>query len=206
MVGRNGGLYWEDWTDNIFEAYLEIVVHSLCCVIIVLLIVFCVYIMYCHKNATQSQRVSVDARFHKYLLISLVVTFVYVYLTSFMNIVSVTVFGWRPKLGCFYRNISVIPLTLQRTVTYYFYILRLHVTFKGSIAEISNKCIYIFNISVSISSIVVTMLYLVMIYIETTNSDVFICPDTSFRWIVGSVYVFSDTIWNVILTVIYIKK
>ena len=147
-----------------------------------------------------------DIRFYKYLILSLLVSFIYIYSTYFMNVLSITVFNWRPKYACFYRQIAVIPQTLQRLIAYYFYILRLHISFRDSVAELSKKCIYFFIISVTIGSISVTFFVLISTYLMNMNNSNFICGESTLRYISFSTLIFQDTLWSAIFLYIYIKK
>ena len=210
MVEKESGLYWNDWNQSGLEAWIEIILHALLCIIIIILVIFCLRMIY-YEYGIQKQNMdgktgSVDMRFYRYLLVSLLVSFIYFILTYFLNVLSISVFGWRPKYACFYRQIAVIPLTLQRLITYYFYVLRLHVSFHGSIAELSKKCIYLFIISVTINIIGALILYLVSIYLMNTDNNSFICGITTLRIISTSTLIVSDTFWSIIFALIYIKK
>ena len=199
MVEKNAGLYWADWNVNANDAWIEIILHTLCCIIIIIVLIFGTYLVYYGKRKNSGNKLN------KYLLSSLIMSFIYIFVTYFINVVSITVFGWRPKYGCLYRNIVVIPLTLQRLIAYSFYILRLQVTFKETVFEISLKCIYIFIISAIISMILGMIFYLIPVYLENINGYHFKCTG-KLRGISLGIAVIIDTLWSIIFSVIYIKK
>ena len=195
-------IYWEDWASGLWEAWVEIGLHTFCCVIITSLTIFCVFKI-CHNNYIDS---SIENRFYKHVFISLIVTVIYIYLTYFINVLSILIFGWRPHMGCFYRQIATIPLAMQRVIALYFYILRLRVSFQGSVAELSSKCTYIFIGCVTINGIITTTFYMIALYLWNINDDSFVCGWTALRYISGLLLVFGDTLWSIVFTGIYVKK
>ena len=110
MVEKNAGLFWDDWNNSSYEAWSEIILHGLCCIIIVFLLIFGIYLVfYGTKQNNSTKNISTDIRFYRYLLASLLVSIIYTFYTYFIGVLSITVLGWRPKLGCLYRQIVIIP-------------------------------------------------------------------------------------------------
>ena len=205
-VQKNVGLYWKDWNDTIYEAYIEIILHSFCCLIISILTIFWIYTMYCKNRNKSVMNASIENRFHKYLSASLVISWIYIYWAFYFNVLSVLVIGWRPNYGCFYRQLVVIPVALQRLIIYYFYVLRLHASFNGSIAQLSKKWIYIFIITVTINIIGASIFLLIATYLMNMDDNSFICGRTRLRIVLLWIIFFSDTLWSIIFSSVYIKK
>ena len=196
-------IYWEYWNDSLIEAWIEIILHVLCCIVIVILTIFCLYRM--HQNKKDKHVFTLENQFYVYMLSSLIVAVLYIHSTLFM-VLSVLVLGWTPKLGCFYRQFSAILLTLQRTFTYYLYISRLYVSFQGSVAELFRKYKYLLIVSVTVTGIIVTVSYLMVMYSVTIIFGTFKCGFNLSRMIIQSIYILSDPIWRTIFTGFFVKK
>ena len=208
MNTKNGGLYWKDWSRNVIEGWLEVIIHTICCIFIMIFIIFYIGILY-HRLGNKKQsgkNISIDIRFNKYLVLSLLCSVIYIYYSYFISVLSVLVFGWRPNYACFYRQIVGIPQCLQRLIAYYFYILRLHTSFNGSIYQLSNTCIFVFISLVTINIISVVIFYTISTYLMNTKDYSFICDRTVLLIVSLFILLCSDTIWSIIFTGIYIKK
>ena len=51
VISKNSGLYWEGWSSSKVEAYLEIILHTIACVIITILVVQYIYAFRCNNVA-----------------------------------------------------------------------------------------------------------------------------------------------------------
>ena len=206
MSIKNEGLYWNDWNKSAYEGWLEIILHTILCIIIISITIFCIRMIYKNVYHSNPDCIVVDFRFYKYLMLSLIVSIIYIFGTYFLNVLSITVLGWRPKLACFYRQLSLIPYTLQRILAYYFYILRLYTSFNGSIAEISFTRTCVFIISATTSIILATIFYLISMYQMNINNTDFICGNSTMIYIAEAILILIDTSWSIIFSWIYIKK
>ena len=226
-------LKWQGYNLNAFRAWGEVILHTIACVVILLVIIIYFIVTYgtSHKtknikevsnsstntntntnipdntkNTTyKSSKASIDKRFNKFLIGSLILSFIYIYLTYFLNVISVIVLGYRWNHGCFIRLICAdIPFGLQRIVAYSFYILRLNVTFKNSTFEVSQTSINIIVILLIIS-VSITM---ILVGISGYLAHDFGCDGEYQLFVIISVGLFNlnDIIWSIILSGIYIKK
>ena len=76
-------------------------------------------------------------RFKNYLLLSLIISGLQIYMNYYSSVLGVLIFNIRPDNGCFMRAcISTSGIYLQRYVLYVFFFQRLRITFKNSVHKI----------------------------------------------------------------------
>ena len=192
-------LKWEGYRDHYFVALIELILNSLACMGILSLLILYFKIFYCNK-ATSNK----SGYFDKFLLVSLVLSFLFIYSSYIINIILFIILGYRWNYGCFLRNVPWILVELQRMVVYAFYIIRLNVTFKGSIYAISTN-----KMRIIIILLVVTLgTALIPSVIFSYLMNQFSCTGIYSRYhrLSGAWYNIVDLSWCIILSVIYIKK
>ena len=209
-------LNWQGFRQSFWEAFGEIILHSLACLGILVLIIVYFKVFYCIERIPSLNNVGSQSNkrnnigniqhryFNKFLLGSLILSFIYVYLSYIFTSIFSIILGYRWNHGCFIRNIVCVLIGLQRIVAYSFYIIRLNVTFKGSIFEISSINIKIILILLIITIIIGLIPTLVFAYIIKDFS----CKGKYYYYysFSGLLFIFIDLTWCIILSVLYIKK
>ena len=142
--------------------------------------------------------------FNRFLVASLILSFIYIYMACVFNVIFVIILGFRWNNGCFIRNSVNIIFVFQRIVAYSFYILRLNVTFRGSVFELTKNNIRILIILIFItfsSSIIPNSAF-------TYLSDGFLCTGKYYDYYFYSLIWLniSDVSWCIMLSILYIKK
>ena len=123
-------------------------------------------IFYCNKTTSNKSKY-----FNKFLLASLILSLINICLSYVVLVVFSIILGFRWNNGCFIRNGIFMLIPLQRIVLYSFYIIRLNVTFKGSIFEISSNHIKIIIILLIIT--IGTAMLPTLVFAYLTNN--FLC-------------------------------
>ena len=124
------GLYWKGWNDSAMDAWSTIVLHSILCVIILVLIVICFRMFLCQKNISHDNKL-----LRILLVISLVFTFLYIYSTYFIACFIILVFNIRYHYHCLYRILCGSFYSFQRVTVYTFMVIRLQRSFRGTVFE-----------------------------------------------------------------------
>jgi len=235
-------LKWEGFRLSLYEAWIEIILHTIACIAMLAVISVYILIVHCNDkrvliinrknrgltfsktnsnstavtatntnipdnvkdNTYKSSKVKINKGFHGFLIASLILSFVYIYLCYLTNVVFSIILGFRWNNGCFIRSAYQLIFVLQRIIAYSFYILRLNVTFKGSVFEVSKK------------NIRIMMILLIVVLgssaFPSTIAGYFInnfqCSGEYYKYyIYGAIWFnFVDISWCIILSIIYIKK
>ena len=189
-----------DFVESQLLGWIEVVLETITCLVVTILMI--IYIKYfCNKN-----KKNMDGRFHWILFGSLVTTVIFTYVHYILNTVIVLILGLKPKNFCFISTISYTPIFIQRIHVYIFFIVRLYMTFKGSVMEISRIKTKIIVILVCISIISLRIYTSIISYFNKTE---FFCNDGDLAHlflinVLGMLVV--DTFWQILLSVLYIAK
>ena len=196
-------LHWEGWTYNIITAWIEIISHIIGSVFITLVLFVFIWVFMCHcdmlsLNETKSKDVAlstpgssgnrnismsfsttiIEPRSHEYYLKlilfgSIICGIITIYSNFWISNVLILVFNFHTPYGCFYRALCIIPLYLQRLLTFSFFLYRLKLTFNGSIFALSTLLWY----SLIITLFVTLIGSLSFIIISAYISALFRCSD-----------------------------
>ena len=198
-------LNWVGWNKFLYEAWIEIIFHSIAC--IVTLVIIGIYIKFSNTNVCRTCK-NIKTRmkkgFHGFLVASLILSFVYIYLFYINNVIFIIILGYRWNNGCFISGLYQLIFVFQRIITYSFYILRLNVTFKGSVFEVSKKNIRIMMILLIV--VLGSSAFPSIIAGYLINN--FKCSGDYYKYYIygGIWFNFVDISWCIILSIIYIKK
>ena len=126
------------------------------------------------------------------------------YAILIINVICIMILGFRWNNGCFIRTVIFSLLPIQRMVAYSFYILRLNITFEGSIFMLSSSTI---TIIITLLIITTTVSFTPTIIIAYLIND-FSCRGEYTKYLIlfPMIYAFVDILWCLILSVLYIKK
>ena len=198
-------LKYEGYKRNEFEAYGEIISHSIACLVI--LILFVIYVKYfCIQNKTEtSLKNKIFERFRLILLGSLMASLMYILGTYTFNIIFGIILGNRSNYGCFMRMCWVFVIAFQRIAVYLFFIYRLYVTFTGSYLEIKKRTVNIILLMIVIIQLSTATAPFIFSYL----ADNFLCENGTYatQWILSLVASYLiDTGCAIALSCLYIKK
>ena len=194
-------LNWEGYTDvtSDFEAYGDTILMSIECLMIIILII--IYIKYFCLTTNK-----IDRRFNILLLVSLILTLIYIYNFYILHVILSLVIGLRSKWMCFILTTSASMIVGgQRIAVYVFFLLRLYDTFKGSVFEIKKQNIVVILVLLIISLIPSNVLIIIISYLANTVS----CHDGQYwsSYIMGNLIGYSiDILWSLLLTYMYVKR
>ena len=186
--------------------WIEVIMQTIACLVIsILMIIYVKYFCIKNKNDSTNSKRKVDKSFHLLLFGSLLSSVIYIYSHYIVHTILVLILGFKPNHFCFITQILLIPMYIQRLHVYMFFIVRLYVTFKGSVVEINKIKIKIIIVSMIILGSIVGIFNSVVAYIvkETFCFD----DDLGYLVLIGSiVMILVDNFWLILLSYLYIKK
>ena len=157
-MSHKKSLYWEGWTDNVLEGYLQLILQTIACIIILLMILFYIK-MLCKKNQNNVYNINI---FKILLLVSLFVSLINIYGNYILSGLFILVFNFRENNNCFHRSFIQLAVIMQRLIGYTFLLIRLKVAFKGTVYEIK-------NIKLLLAFLWITYIIIQIILIVTTS-------------------------------------
>ena len=208
-------IFWEDWASTKINGYIELILHPLCCLIILILMIIYVWIfelkneLCCCKDKSNEYKSRKNELYQKIpklykrlLFASLIISGINIFGNLWMSNLSILLFDVRDSNHCFYRTLLGITVLLQRNLTYYFFISRLKLTFVGSAFAIKDTTYYI-GISLAFISSLVS--YSALVVLTRIHSS-FTCASSMSIVLVIVVLLIIDSIVQILLTVIFIGK
>ena len=192
-------IFWEGWTRNYAFALIEIILHSIICVL--MLSVFMVYIIVFCKDKNKSS--SIEKKFEIALLISIIIGLIIVFGNYFVSCLLVLIFDLRFDNGCFYRILfSGIGLGIQRSILYVFMVYRLKIVFKDSVFELNEKVIVFLTSFIIIGGLIINV---TTGYLSYIHHD-FLCANSQTLVINSIISQNLDVITSVVLMSLFIYK
>ena len=176
-------------------------------IILILLILNIIYIKhFClKKRKNGALRKQQDIRFQLMLLGCLLLSLIYMIGTFIFNeILPIFFIGYTSKWGCFMKTSWVLLIGLQKVLMHSFFLIRLYLTFKGSIVEINKKLIiimfiYIITTTLGFGITYVTLSFFVQQY-WCENTDIPVLSTVAY---IGN---FNDFLWFIVINFMYIIK
>ena len=200
-------LKWQGYSTNEFEAYGEVIFHSISCLGILILIFIYINVYCCTKNkkTTSNIHTKKETKTYMFLLGSLVFSFIYIFGTYSFNVILTIILGQRSVYGCFMRMCWVFALALQRITVYAFFLIRLYETFKESVFNIGKRSIIIIVIILLITLSSGAIAAVIFSYL----ADNFLCEKGKYfnEWYLsGLISSLMDVGWCIILSLMFIRK
>ena len=183
LINAENGLYWDGWALSSMEAWTEVILHGILCILSVILVFLFFWIFQCNRefpciNPTRFgheqdpsviSRHSIKSKKSKEFTINLRIllffailcTLLYNFIMYFGNVLMILVFNIRFNQHCLYRALCVVICGIQRTIAYVFMLVRFGRAFNGSLFAVTKLKLRILIISIII---IFTSLETVLIY------------------------------------------
>ena len=150
-IHRVSGLYWEGCENSSIEAWMEIIIHSLLCFVILVCILLFLWIFICNKNPPCNGKSSNNSISNETTLVILLgfcvfFTFLYIYSIYIIATFGILVLNIRYTSHWFYRTLCINFIVFQRSLVYVFMLIRLQRAFKGTSFEVSTNKLKISSI------------------------------------------------------------
>ena len=191
-------LRWENYTETATEAWLDIGLQSLLCILVVVLIFVYLFCVVCNKTAMKE----ILGILNKLMLLGLFVVFIEIYLNYYVTCVSRYVLNYQYKHQCFYRVLLQIPWIMERLICYTFFLIRLRLAFDESKYSISRQKTTILFILCDLSYIGIFTIIAIQYYYNTGYS----CKTYSFGAVLLGLLSLNDIIWNIVFCYMFISR
>ena len=224
-------IFWYDWQYSALAAWIELILHSLLCVIIIILLCIYMRIFCCKSNnnqskstnsnepdspsmtssSTRARTISTNSKhkcfdaeiaFDLMLLISILLCVIVVLSLYYVGVLSILILDMRYSNHCFYRILCTSPIYIQRGVVFVFFLHRLNITFTGSIFAM-NKIHFRILVTLSIGS--VPVLYAFILYFAFIDTD-FYCKNSKPLLVSAGVASGWDVMMSLTITYLFISK
>ena len=138
------GLHWKEWNKSALEAWISLILHTIVCIIILILMYIYIRIFLCNKCVKSHPKTESENKTTQYydkwlkilLFISLTFTLLYIFSSYFMACIVILVFNIRYQYHCFYRSLCAGFLYFQRASLHISMVIRLR-SFEGTPFELS---------------------------------------------------------------------
>jgi len=179
-IERVDYLYWIEWNDSSYEAWIELVSHGIICLISLFLFFIYYWVFICHKDVPclngkskgdyssilkNNKSGEFNVHLRRLLFIGILSGLLYNIIMYFGNTFLILILNIRLNKHCFYRVLTLSLFALQRIISYAFMLTRLHIAFRGSILALPKYKLHIFN---TIIIIVFSILELAHVYVAYT--------------------------------------
>ena len=161
--GENG-LYWDGWTRSGTEAWIQVILHGILCLLSLLLLYLYVSVFSCNNefpcinrsrmNSNDNNSASSPSLNQRHsmkpnnsngltinlrilLFLAILSTVIYNFAMYFGSVLLILVFNIRMQKGCLYRVNCIGICGIQRKIAYIFVLIRFDRAFKGTIFSIS---------------------------------------------------------------------
>ena len=200
-IPKENGLYWKNWTESEYEAWTQLILHSLTAIII--LIMICIF----YRIFTKTKNDEKDTKILKRLLsASLLVSFINIYGLYMICIIVLLVLNIRENNRCSYRLYIQVTVYIQRSIVFTFFLYRLKMSFENTIYEISQRKFRVLLVSLYVLAISLQVTFCV----AASFVDSFKCESSSVAMdivlycIIGSGVV--DVLWSIAITYMFVRR
>ena len=137
------GLHWKEWNKSALEAWISLILHTILCIIILILISVYIHIFLCNKWVKSTDKMESKHKTTQYydkwlkilLFISFMFALLYIFASYFIACIVILVFNIRYQYHCLYRVLCASFVALQKASVHVFMIIRLR-SFEGTAFEL----------------------------------------------------------------------
>jgi len=203
-------IQWQEWVHSAGEAWIGVIIFGIELLVMMGLMGIYIWIFICNQTRIRSNSVgSMKSRdynklFRIFLLMSLIITFINVYGNAYISSL-IYFLNKRDHASCFIRALLNSLALIQRCIVYTFFLLRLKITFKDSIYNISNIK---FGILLGLLYMTLISMQIIIVYISSVI-NAFICASSKY----GNIYFYCvyiaagiDIIWSILITYMFVSR